>query len=141
LAFRPKHDAGEGDFGQGLYTFMLCGEEGGQGLEEAITWAKRQSKVSGYPPAMVYFRIRTSTFLHLRIGQVIEEYGPSVYHGLYPRSRTGFDVVFGPVFTGNGALILDLPTQYKFEGRGIDALEVYSIKRVPQWRANRDAKR
>jgi hypothetical protein len=132
--FKISRGKGRGDFGIGLYTFLLCGEDGDWGLESAIQRANQHGKFNGLPPAIVYLGVRRANFIDLNIASAVEDSGASIFKELYPDSITGFDVVVGPVFAGQGRKVNDsLPMQYKFEGNGLNAIEIIKVKRIPRW--------
>lgn len=127
---------GGGDFGAGFYTFKLCGEDHKAAIETAKKRAKnkRSEKRSpkgygrisrsyniGSDSCLVFCRIPKTHFEQLTSCND-SEYGYRQNDRYY---STNCDVISGFMQWGGGQhCYFDLPHQYKFENKGITALEV-----------------
>lgn len=124
-------ERGGGDFGVGFYAF----EDTDWGRRSALIWARRKSADTNTAPILVRVKILRSAILSLDREDVSDQALAATYNDLHRDSRTGKQLIVGPVSrrgpAGKRVPNRSLPRQFKFEGSGVIHLTLDEIITIP----------
>lgn len=118
---------GEGDFGEGFYTFS---EKDQKGLQMAKRWAVQKAQAHGGEPLLVIVKLSLKNYNSLRHRKVSVRQFARFVRRYANRGLTGYEIVSGPLGRGRQRFPDKRYTQFKFEGRGVLCLEIERIERV-----------